>query len=286
MNHHSLPAAIVGLLCQKETNESESFCKRASPKHILKRHAWYFVTHAQVLLTDVLWYPLAPAVDATITRQVSVKIEYIHKFTVHNLPAIPSTFFNRTTKEQFKRFELCCIFPFGFLGAVWPVNLELTAANGQNDIVTYAAKYCETIRNFANIQITYDIVKYPPKTFINSKSALVPSRWTLKHIIVNISTICKPRACTIIRNHLHVFIRSQHPTVLYRVFWPSQIPLAAAAFHVPLPSVPLAAFSLGSRRNQSPLQSPQYVRWRSQCPPWQLRRFALFRWLFCCSYTK
>ena len=52
-------------------------------------------------------------------------------------------------------------------------------------------------------------------------------------------------------------------------FWcsgPSQIPLAAAAFHVPLPSVPSAAFSLESRRNQSPPQSPQCLMKVSRSP--------------------
>lgn len=47
---------------------------------------------------------------------------------------------------------------------------------------------------------------------------------------------------------------------------PSQIPLAAAAFHVPLPSVPSAAFSLESRRNQSPPQSPQCLMKVSRSP--------------------
>ena len=179
MNHHSLSAAIVGLLCQTETNESESFCKRASPKHILKRHAWYFVTHAQVLLTDVLWYPLAPAVDATITRQVSVKIDYIHKLTVHNLAAIPSTFFNRTTKEQFNQVELFCMFPLFFLGAVWQVSSELSAADGQNDIVTSTAKDCEKYVNICIYIYVNHIVKYPPRTFINSKSSVL-SFWQLR----------------------------------------------------------------------------------------------------------
>lgn len=62
-------------------------------------------------------------------------------------------------------------------------------------------------------------------------------------------------------------------------FWcsgPSQIPLAAAAFHVPLPSVPSAAFSLESRRNQSPPQSPQCLMKVSRSP-WQLCRFAPFK---------